>query len=148
MVYLKQTRIKKIVLNRLMRLDGVAIFGESRYWNADFSALEKNRYKLIFVSGSMTWDEVLMPMLYEIGSESIFAYAHDSSWGGDLFVTNNNGETEYIYISQKDSELDSFLYDEENDYIGTSFDQLSAIFNAKKLHNNMQDIQDKKIHMQ
>jgi len=63
-------------------------------------------------------------------------------------VQNNNGETEYIYISQKDSELDSFLYDEENDYIGTSFDQLSAIFNAKKLHNNMQDIQDKKIHMQ
>ena len=36
-------------------------------------------------------------------------------------------------MSQRDNDLDSFLYDEQGDYIGTSFEQLYGMYIEEKL---------------
>lgn len=74
------------------------------------------------------WEDIILPLLSQMGSNDIFAYAHDTSWGGDMFFIFGNGKAEMIYTSGNDPELDSFLYDNEGDYIGTSYDQLYNLY--------------------
>jgi hypothetical protein len=96
--------------------------------NCGFIDLGNSQYEMYFTTWGMYWGDVMLPMLHQLGAKDIFAYVHDTSWGGDFFARCRSDETEYLYISHTDAELDSFLYDERGGYIGTSFDELYNMF--------------------
>jgi len=54
---------------------------------------------------------------------------------GDVFSVHENGETQDVYVSQQDKELDRFLYDSDNDYVGTSCDALYSMYIDGKFSN-------------
>lgn len=105
------------------------------FYDCSFRKFGDDQFVMHFSSTGLYWDEVVFPLLNQIGCKDIFAFVHDSSWGGDIFARFNpdNSATEYLYMSQRDNDLDSFLYDEQGDYIGTSFEQLYGMYIEEKL---------------
>jgi hypothetical protein len=129
-------------------LDGRQIFNETKFWEASFRNLGENKYELIFVS-KWNMHEILCPMLEQLGATDIFVYWHDSSWGGDVFSVHEVGETSDVYVSQQDKELDRFLYDNDDDYIGTSFDALYSMYLSGKFNSHesvMEKVIDKELY--
>jgi len=112
-------------------------------YNFGFADQGSTKYEFYSnISGTDWWD-IILPMLSQLGASDIFAYAHDTSWGGDVFFVFDNGKTEEVYTSGINSELDSFLYDETGDYIGTSFDILLSKYRKgdfDSIHQSLNEI--------
>ena len=108
-------------------LDETYVLSEGIY-DCTFVCVDKINYEMHFFTRGLYWDETIIPLLHDLGCKAIYAYIHDTSWGGDIFAKNKSGETEYLYMSQRDSDLDSFLFDKDGDYIGTTYDQLYSMY--------------------
>lgn len=103
------------------------------FWDFGIKKLQEDRYEIYFCTkDSDFWSEIIPSVLCKLGGENIFGYAHDTSWGGDIFIKNQTGETEYVYVSQEHEEFDGFLYGEGEDYIGTSCTELRSIYQQGK----------------